>query len=113
ADFINSLPEGYLSCVGERGVRLSGGQRQRIGIARALYKNASILVLDEATSALDIEIEQSLTQTLDQLSRGLTIIVVAHRISSTAFCSRTIRVDAGSLQEIPLSSRHCDDSSSP
>ena len=91
-----------MSRIGERGVRLSGGQRQRIGIARALYKNTSIIVLDEATSALDQHTEQSFTQTLEQLSRDLTIIMVTHRLSSTRFCTRAIRVDAGSVQEVSL-----------
>jgi len=90
AGFIDSLPAGYATLVGERGVRLSGGQRQRIGIARALYKGASVLVLDEATSALDDETEQALMHTLDRLSRDLTILMVAHRLSTLAYCSRTI-----------------------
>ena len=84
ADFIESLPEGYATTVGERGVRLSGGQRQRIGIARALYKQAPVLVFDEATSALDDATERALMETLDSLPRDLTIIMIAHRLSTTA-----------------------------
>jgi len=99
AGFIESLPKGYATAVGERGVRLSGGQRQRIGIARALYKQAPVLVFDEATSALDDATEKALMDTLDSLSRDLTIIMIAHRLSTTAYCDRVITVSAGSLAE--------------
>ena len=99
ADFIESLPKGYATNVGERGVRLSGGQRQRIGIARALYKQAPVLVFDEATSALDDATERALMETLDGLSRDLTIIMIAHRLSTTTYCDRVITVSAGSLRE--------------
>ena len=97
ADFIESLPEGYATTVGERGVRLSGGQRQRIGIARALYKQAPVLVFDEATSALDDATERALMETLDGLSRDLTIIMIAHRLSTTGYCDRVITVSGGAL----------------
>lgn len=113
ADYIDSLPEGYMSRIGERGVRLSGGQRQRIGIARALYKNTSLIVLDEATNALDQHTEQSFTQTLEQLSRDLTIVMVTHRLSSTRFCTRAIRVDAGSVQEISLPQQSANNAIAP
>jgi ATP-binding cassette subfamily B protein len=93
------LPRGYATTVGERGVRLSGGQRQRIGIARALYKQAPVLVFDEATSSLDDATERTLMETLDALSRDLTIIMIAHRLSTTAYCDRVITVSAGSLHE--------------
>ncbi|NDC62955.1 MAG: ABC transporter ATP-binding protein [Planctomycetia bacterium] len=99
AGFIDSLPAGYATTVGERGVRLSGGQRQRIGIARALYKQTPVLVFDEATSALDDGTEKDLMDTLDSLSRDLTIIMIAHRLSTTAYCDRVITVAAGSLAE--------------
>ena len=99
AGFIDSLPRGYATTVGERGVRLSGGQRQRIGIARALYKQAPVLVFDEATSALDDATEKALMDTLAGLSRDLTIIMIAHRLSTTAYCDRVITVAAGSLAE--------------
>ena len=99
AGFIESLPRGYATSVGERGVRLSGGQRQRIGIARALYKQAPVLVFDEATSALDDATEKALMDTLAALSRDLTIIMIAHRLSTTAYCDRVITVSAGSLAE--------------
>jgi len=105
ADFIESLPKGYATTVGERGVRLSGGQRQRIGIARALYKQAPVLVFDEATSALDDATERALMETLDGLSRDLTIIMIAHRLSTTAYCDRVITVERGSIRE-PAKSSH-------
>jgi ATP-binding cassette subfamily B protein len=93
--------------VGERGVRLSGGQRQRIGIARALYKQAPVLVFDEATSALDDVTEKALMDTLAGLSRDLTIILIAHRLSTTAYCDRVITVAAGSLTEADSSQPQC------
>ena len=99
AGFIESLPAGYATTVGERGVRLSGGQRQRIGIARALYKQAPVLVFDEATSALDDATEKALMDTLAGLPRDLTIIMIAHRLSTTAYCDRVITVAAGGLAE--------------
>jgi ABC-type multidrug transport system fused ATPase/permease subunit len=99
ADFIRSLPQGFATEVGERGVRLSGGQRQRIGIARALYKQAGVLVFDEATSALDDGTEKALMETLAGLSRDLTIILIAHRLSTTAYCDRVITVADGALCE--------------
>lgn len=99
ADFIESLPNGYQTPVGERGVRLSGGQRQRIGIARALYRQCPVLVLDEATSALDDATEQALLDTLAGLSRELTIVMIAHRLSTTAFCDRVLTVVGAALAE--------------
>lgn len=86
ADFIESGPEGYEAHVGERGVRLSGGQRQRVGIARALYKRASVLVLDEATSALDNATEQSVMEAIEGLNRDLTILLIAHRLTTVRRC---------------------------
>jgi ATP-binding cassette subfamily B protein len=82
---------------------LSGGQRQRIGIARALYKQAPVLVFDEATSALDDATERALMETLDQLSRELTIVMIAHRLTTTAYCDRVISVHGSGLHEIPTS----------
>jgi ATP-binding cassette subfamily B protein len=107
AGFIESLARGYATTVGERGVRLSGGQRQRIGIARALYKQAPVLVFDEATSALDDVTEKALMDTLAGLSRDLTIILIAHRLSTTAYCDRVITVAAGSLTEADSSQPQC------
>ena len=86
---------GYETVVGERGVRLSGGQRQRIGIARALYKKASVLILDEATSALDDQTEQSVVGSLTTLDSGLTVVIVAHRLSSLKGCDEIVEIREG------------------
>jgi ATP-binding cassette, subfamily B, bacterial PglK len=95
ASFIEASPEGYGSFVGERGIRLSGGQRQRIGIARALYKQAQVLVLDEATSALDTATEQALMEAVNALSEELTVVMIAHRLSTVQQCDRVIRLERG------------------
>ena len=95
ASFIEASPEGYGSFVGERGIRLSGGQRQRIGIARALYKQARALVLDEATSALDTATEQALMEAVNALSQELTIVMIAHRLSTVQQCDRVIQLSQG------------------
>ena len=95
--FIEASPEGYESFVGERGIRLSGGQRQRIGIARALYKRASVIFLDEATSALDTTTEKAVMDAVEGLSRDLTIIIVAHRLSTVQRCDRLISLDSGKV----------------
>lgn len=96
-DFINSTEKGYDTIVGERGIRLSGGQRQRIGIARALYKNARILVFDEATSALDNSTEKSVMAAINSLSQDLTVIIIAHRLSTVQSCNRVIRLENGTV----------------
>jgi ATP-binding cassette subfamily C protein len=93
-DFIRSLPEGFVTVVGERGVRLSGGQRQRIGVARALYHGPQVLILDEATSALDNNTEKAVMDTITQLKGKLTIIIIAHRLSTLEHCNRVIRMGA-------------------
>ncbi len=95
ADFIESSPEGYQAYVGERGIRLSGGQRQRIGIARALYKQANVLVFDEATSALDNATEQSVMDAIDGLSRGVTILMIAHRLTTFRRCDIIVELERG------------------
>jgi ATP-binding cassette subfamily B protein len=95
ADFIESSSEGYQAFVGERGIRLSGGQRQRIGIARALYKDASVLVFDEATSALDNTTEKSVMEAIDGLNRDLTILIIAHRLSTLRNCDTIVELEQG------------------
>lgn len=100
AAFIESNPGGYNTFVGERGIRLSGGQRQRIGIARALYKQAQVLVFDEATSALDNETERAVMEAIEDLSRDLIVIMIAHRLSTIARCDRVIELGHGTVQRI-------------
>ena len=92
ADFIESSPDGYQALVGERGIRLSGGQRQRIGIARALYKQATVLVFDEATSALDNETERAVMEAIEDLSADLTILIIAHRLTTLKNCAQIIEL---------------------
>ena len=98
-EYLDQLPEGLAAMIGERGVRLSGGQRQRIGIARALYKNATVLVLDEATSALDDETEAAVMSAVEELGKELTIILIAHRLSTVANCDRIYRLSGGRIVE--------------
>lgn len=95
ADFIESLPAGYDTYVGERGIRLSGGQRQRIGIARSLYKQASVIVFDEATSALDNATEREVMAAIEGLSGELTIILIAHRLSTVERCDLVVELEQG------------------
>ena len=94
-DFIEAMPQGFYTPVGNRGTRLSGGQRQRLAIARALLKDAPILLLDEATSALDTESEKLIQQALDRLMQGRTVIAVAHRLSTLKNFDRIVVMDAG------------------
>jgi ATP-binding cassette subfamily B protein len=95
--FIDKLPKGYGEFVGERGIRLSGGQRQRIGIARALYKGASLIIFDEATSALDNETEQEVMAAIYNLRERLTIIIIAHRLSTLRHCSQVFEFKDGDI----------------
>lgn len=95
SDLIAGLPHGLDTTAGERGSRLSGGQRQRIGIARALYRRPTLLVLDEATSALDNETERRLTDTIESLHGSVTVVVVAHRLSTVRHCDRLIFMEGG------------------
>jgi ABC-type multidrug transport system fused ATPase/permease subunit len=97
ADFIESKPKGYQAFVGERGMRLSGGQRQRIGIARALYKKASVLVFDEATSALDNATEKSVMDAIEGLDRDLTILIIAHRLTTVKRCDSIVELEHGKV----------------
>ena len=98
-EFIQTLPQGYDSWVGERGVKLSGGQRQRIAIARAILKNAPILILDEATSQLDSITEQTIQETLDTVMKQKTVVVVAHRLSTLLSMDRILVFDHGKIVE--------------
>lgn len=97
AAFIESGPDGYDAVVGERGVRISGGQRQRIGIARALYKKPTVLVFDEATSALDNVTEQEIMEAIEGLSRDITIVIVAHRLSTVKRCDSIVELEGGKV----------------
>ena len=99
-DFILHLPHGYDEVIGERGTRLSGGERQRLAIARALLKDAPILVLDEATSALDTESEAAVQAALSNLMQGRTVLVIAHRLSTVRRADRIVVLEAGSISEI-------------
>jgi subfamily B ATP-binding cassette protein MsbA len=99
-DFIEALPEGYKTVIGERGVRLSGGERQRIAIARALLKDAPILILDEATSALDSESESLVQSALQNLMRGRTVVVIAHRLSTVRHANRIVVLENGVITDI-------------
>ena len=96
-DFIEALPAGLRTIVGERGVKLSGGQRQRIAIARAFLKDAPLLLLDEATSALDSESEETIRETLGRLMRGRTVIAIAHRLSTVRSFDRILVLQAGEV----------------
>jgi ATP-binding cassette subfamily B protein len=100
ADSIESWPKKYQTLVGERGVRLSGGQRQRIGIARALYKQADVIIFDEATSALDNETEQAVMQAIESLSEDLTILIIAHRLTTLKNCTQIVELGGGSINRI-------------
>jgi ABC-type multidrug transport system fused ATPase/permease subunit len=95
---VDELPKQYQTTIGERGVRLSGGQRQRIGIARALYHNPQVLILDEATSALDNHTEQAVMDAVDNLSKEVTIILIAHRLNTVKRCDKIYLLEKGEIK---------------
>ena len=99
-DVILTWPDKYGTFVGERGIRLSGGQRQRIGIARALYKRADVIVFDEATSALDNETEKAVMQAIDGLSSDLTVLIIAHRLTTLKNCTQIVELADGCVKRV-------------
>jgi ABC-type multidrug transport system fused ATPase/permease subunit len=100
SESIESWPEKYQTFVGERGIRLSGGQRQRIGIARALYKQADVIIFDEATSALDNETEQAVMQAIECLSKDLTVLIIAHRLTTLKKCTQIVELADGKIKRV-------------
>lgn len=100
SDVITSLPQGYDTLVGERGIRLSGGQRQRIGIARALYKDADVIIFDEATSALDNQTEDFVMQAIEGIGQEITVIMIAHRLTTLKKCTKIIELVDGQVANI-------------
>jgi ATP-binding cassette subfamily B protein len=98
-DFVASLPQGYDTLVGERGVKLSGGQRQRLSIARAILKDAPILILDEATSSVDTETERAIQQSLKTITAGRTALIIAHRLSTIRHADRILVLRDGKVAE--------------
>jgi len=97
-DFLDDLPQGIATPIGERGVRLSGGQQQRVAIARALYKKPEIIIFDEATSSLDTKSEKAIQETVYSLRGSVTLIVVAHRLSTVADCDEVYWIDKGKVR---------------
>ena len=99
SSYIESCSKGYETFVGEGGINLSGGQKQRIGIARSLYKGSELIIFDEATSALDKKTEEEVMDSIKNLSKEKTILIVAHRLSTLKFCDRILKIEKGSLKQ--------------
>ena len=99
-DFVEALPDGINTYVGDRGIRLSGGQRQRIAIARALYRDPKILIMDEATSALDNDTEKAIMEAIDSLQGNITMIIVAHRLTTIKNCDIIYEVSNGKIKAV-------------
>lgn len=98
-EYVQNLPKGIYTNIGENGIRLSGGQRQRLGIARALYGNPDVLVLDEATSALNSELEHEIVNTIYELNRDKTIIIIAHRHSTLSGCDYILEIENSTIKK--------------
>ena len=99
-DVIEAMPEQYETSVGERGIRLSGGQRQRLGIARAFYKRSKIIIFDEATSSLDISTEKKVMDSIAGLKNDVTLIIIAHRLSTLRDCDTIIELENGRVLRV-------------
>jgi ABC-type bacteriocin/lantibiotic exporter with double-glycine peptidase domain len=97
SNVIETWPKQYQTFVGERGISLSGGQRQRIGIARALYKQADVIIFDEATSSLDNETEQAVMQAIENLNEDLTVLIIAHRLTTLKNCTKVVEMASGKI----------------
>ncbi|MBT4764581.1 ATP-binding cassette domain-containing protein, partial [bacterium] len=97
---VKGMEHQYQTKVGERGVKLSGGQRQRIGIARALYKEADVIIFDEATSALDNETESEVINTINELKNNLTVLMIAHRLTTLKNCDKIIELEGGNIKSV-------------
>jgi ATP-binding cassette subfamily B protein len=97
ADFIDDLPAGYETLVGERGMRLSGGERQRIAVARAFLKDAPILILDEPTSSVDVRTEAGILEAMERLMKGRTTVMIAHRLGTLDICDMAVELDGGRI----------------
>ena len=100
AELIESWDDGYQTFVGEQGIRLSGGQRQRIGIARALYKRADVLIFDEATNALDSATEREVMNSIEDLEKEITILIIAHRLTTLKKCNQIVKLDKNIISNI-------------
>ena len=100
SSFINNLPDKYQTTVGERGVMISGGQRQRIGIARALYKQADVIVFDEATSALDEQTEREVMKSIDSIGNNITLLIIAHILSTLKNCNKLVKIVHNNVEVI-------------